>query len=228
MNRYFMMATGPVAMAVAAVIAMLPASAMAQEVQPWPTIFVSAPITKSWSASGEVVNRISGDPAHPSQLEARFQLGRRLSPSITLWVGYVHVATYHLGQPAGIENQSVEQLNWAIGSVLGVKISSRTRLEQRFQRGADATNWRLRAQLRLALPVARNGICLVAWTEPFVALNHTSANRETFDQIRNFVGMSVPVAQHVDVEVGYLNQYLHRPAGDVSIDAVPVTVNFRF
>lgn len=224
MNRFRMMAACPIAM----VFAMAPASAMAQEVQPWPTIFVSAPIARSWSASGELINRISGDPARPSQLEARLELGRRLSRSVTLWVGYVHVVTYRLGQPAGIENQSVEQLNWTMGSVLGVKISSRTRLEQRFQRGADATNWRLRTQLRLALPVARNGTSLVAWTEPFIALNHTSANHETFDQIRNFAGVSVPLAKHVDAEVGYLNQYLHRPTGDVSIDAVPVTLNLRF
>lgn len=220
MNRTLMTAAG--------LLAMAPASAAAQEVQPWPTIFASAPIGKDWSASGEVINRISGDPAHPSQLEARLEFGRRLSGSVTIWAGYVHVVTYRLGQPAGIEDQSVEQLNWTMGSVLGVKISSRTRLEQRFQRGADATNWRLRAQLRFALPVARNGTSLVAWTEPFVALNHTSANRETFDQIRNFAGVSVPVAKHVDVEIGYLNQYLHRPTGDVWIDAVPVTVNLRF
>lgn len=140
----------------------------------------------------------------------------------------MHVDTYRLGQRAGMENQSVEQLNWAMGSVLGVKISSRTRLEQRFPRGADATNWRLRAQLRLVLPIARSGTSLVAWTEPFVSLNHTSANRETFDQIRNFVGVSVPVAKHVDVEAGYLHQYLHRPTGNASIDAVPVTMNLRF
>ncbi|GAA0338798.1 DUF2490 domain-containing protein [Sphingomonas oligophenolica] len=220
MNRYHLIAAG--------LFATAPASVAAQRVQPWPTIFVSAPVARGWSASGELVNRVSGDPARPSQLEARLQLGRHLSGSVTLWAGYVHVVTYHLGQPAGIENQSVEQLNWAMGSVLGVTISSRTRLEQRFQRGADATNWRLRAQLRLALPVARNGTSLVAWTEPFVALNHTSANRETFDQIRNFIGVSVPVAKHVEVEVGYLNQYLHRPSGDVSIDAVPVTLNVRF
>ena len=220
MNRYLLIAAG--------LFAIAPASVAAQEVQPWPTISVSVPIAGSWLASGEVTNRISGDPGRPSQLVARLQLGRRLSGSVTVWAGYAHLVTYHRDQPAGIENQSFEQINWAMGSVLGVKISSRTRLEQRFQRGTDATNWRLRAQLRLTLPVARNGTSLVAWTEPFVALNHTSAVRETFDQIRNFIGVSVPLAKHVDVTIGYLNQHLHRPSGDVSINAVPVAVSLRF
>ena len=220
MNRYRLIGAG--------LLATAPAPVVAQEVQPWPTISVSVPIAGSCSATGNVT---AGFPAirgtRPSSWRGSL-LGRRLSGSVTLSAGYAHLVTYHCGQPAGIENQAIEQISWAIGWLLGVKISSRTRLEQRFQRGADATNWRLRQQLRLALLVALNGTSLVFWTEPSVALNHTSANRETFDQIRNFAGISVPVAKHVDVDIGYLNQYLHRPTGDVSIDAVPVTVSVRF
>ncbi len=207
----------------------LPSQALArEEIQPWPTIIASVPVAGKWLGSVEIINRVVSDSARPSQLEARFQLGRPLGAGIVAWAGYVRVTTYHPGAPAGIENQAVEQLNWAMGRVAGVQLSTRTRLEQRFIRGADGTAWRVREQLRLAMPLAPRGPALVAWGELYITLNRTSATRTTFDQLRAFVGVSVPVSPQADVEIGYLKQHLHRVTGDVSNDAIPMVLTMRF
>ncbi len=66
------------------------------------------------------------------------------------------------------------------------------------------------------------------WAEPLIALNHSDATRQTFDQLRVFAGVSLRVSGHADVELGYLNQHLHRLSGDVNNDVVPVALNLHF
>jgi hypothetical protein len=68
----------------------------------------------------------------------------------------------------------------------------------------------------------------VLWAEPLIALNHSDATRQTFDQLRVFAGVSLRVSRHADVELGYLNQHLHRLSGDVNNDVVPVALNLHF
>lgn len=62
-------------------------------------------------ASGEMIGRAARSDERPSQWETRLQLGHRLTRRLTGWIGYVHVATYQPGQPAGIEDQAVEQID---------------------------------------------------------------------------------------------------------------------
>ena len=197
-------------------------------VQPWPTVLAVVPITERWSASAEGIGRLAREDDKPSQFELRLELGRALSKRLTVWAGYVHVSTYGPGLPTGIENQIVEQANWKIGTFAGISASSRTRLEQRFVTGANATAWRVREQLRLTVPLKKDGPLFVMWSEPFIALNRTSASPTTFDQIRSFAGVSIPVSARADIEVGYLNQHIHRTSGDTANDVIPVVLNMRF
>jgi hypothetical protein len=213
----------------AGIALLVPGGAIAQDrIQPWPTLLVVIPATPKWSASVETIGRLARVDDKPSQLELRLELGRAISKQLTLWVGYVHVSTYRPGIPTGIENQIVEQANWRVGTFAGITASSRTRLEQRFIQGADKTAWRLREQVRLTLPLKKHGPALVLWTEPFVALNHTSATQTTFDQIRSFAGISIPLSPRADIELGYLNQHLHRASGDAANDVIPVVLNMHF
>lgn len=200
-----------------------------EEVQPWPTLSVSAGLGDGWQASGEVVNRIAADNARPSQLEYKLQLGHTLGKGVTLWLGYDHYDTYVADGRNGLEHQIFEQLNWAGGRIGPARLSSRTRLEQRFQRGAGGeVAWRIRQQVRVALPLATHGPSAVVWTEPFIELNRTPLVRRTIDQWRNFVGISLPVTPHADVELGYLNQYLFRPGRNASNDVIPLVVTIRY
>ena len=197
------------------------------EVQLWPSVMVSAPVSGVWRASGEVINRVVSDSDRPSQLEARLQLGRPITRRLTLSAGYVHVVTYNPLARTGVENQIVEQVNWDIGTMYGVRLTTRMRLEQRFQRGSDGVNWRVRQQLRGAMPIARTATAVV-WAEPFVSINRTNLVRQTFEQLRLFAGVGIPVGKHVNVEFGYLRQDLYRPTGNIHNDTIPLIFNVAF
>ena len=202
--------------------------ACADPVQPWPSVYVSAPLGGKWLGSVEIVGRISDDTTRPSQLESRFQVGRALDRHVTLWAGYVHVVSYNDGRRDGIEDQIVEQLNWNPGRIGALKFGTRMRLEQRFIVGNDRTAWRLREQVKLALPIGRSRVSALLWAEPFVALNRTAATGRTFEQLRAFAGVSVRVSKRADIEFGYLNQRLWRASGNVVNHAVPLVLSVRF
>lgn len=155
-------------------------------------------------------------------------MARALSARLTVAVSSGHLVTDNDGRRDGIEDQLVEQLSWTVGTVGPVTLLSRTRLEQRFIVGNDGLAWRLREQLRLVAPIKRSPLSAVLWAEPFIALNRTGATRETFDQLRVFAGVSVRLSRHADVELGYLNQHLHRVSGNVTNDVVPVILNLHF
>jgi hypothetical protein len=207
-----------------------PATAQTEQnhAQPWPTVFVSGPINDQVMISGELINRVSADETRSSQLEARLQIGHRLTDRLTGWIGYVHVVTYVADGRNGIDNQVVEQLNWNMGTLGKLRLSSRTRLEQRFLRGNDSVSWRIREQLRASLPIDRAGSAIVVWTEPFVELNTTNLTRGGLDQLRSFAGFSLPVGRHADVELGYLRQRLFRPGADIDNNVIPIVLNIRF
>ncbi len=200
----------------------------AQTIQPWPDVFVSKPLTTDWLVSGEVIGRSGGD-SRTSQLETRVQVGHAFSKAVTVWAGWVHFANYNPSAPNGQEDQAVEQLNWTIGSVGRLHFSTRTRLEQRFVRGTDGTNVRWRQQVRASYPLGSKGApSAVLWTEPYIALNRTGVQRHTLDQLRTFVGLSIPVSRQVDLEVGYLNQRLYRPTTTIVNNAIPIVFAIRF
>jgi hypothetical protein len=65
------------------------------------------------------------------------------------------------------------------------------------------------------------------WIEPFIALNETTAQRRTLDQLRSFAGIAIPVTPRVDLEVGYLNQRIYRLNTTIVNHAVPIVLTVR-
>lgn len=204
------------------------AAAATSDTQIWTIASASGRLAEGVLGSVELTGRYVDDASRLGQLETRLQLGTPVARSVTLWAGYVHVSNFNLGRSATLEDQAVEQLNWTIGKVGRATLSSRTRLEQRFQKGVDGVAWRTREQLRLAVPLGRRAPTALLWVEPFVSLNRTSAVRPGIDQVRTFAGVAIPVAKTADVEIGYLNQYLNRAAGDRSNNTLSVAVALRF
>ena len=202
------------------------APAFGDPVQPWPTLYLSAPLGGQWLGSAEIIGRVADDRTRPSQIESRFEIGHALDRHVTLWAGYVHVVSYNQGRRDGIEDQAVEQVNWS-GRIGPFRLSSRTRLEQRFIVDNDRTAWRMREQVRLALPVGHVPVSALLWTEPYLALNRTAATVRTFEQLRSFAGVSLRMSPHADVEFGYLNQRLWRGSGNAVNHAVPLVLNVR-
>lgn len=203
------------------------ACAATTDVQGWGSVTVSGKVTDGILASGEVVNRFADDAQRLGQLELRAHVGHAVSKKVTIWLGYVHLVTYAKTGRDAIEDQSMEQVNWNIGKILGGSLSSRSRLEQRFQRGVSDIAWRIRSQVKLAVPLGQHGVSGVVWIEPFVSLNRTSAVRPGLDQVRSFAGLGMRLSKHADLEAGYLNQYLDRANGDRSNHALSLSLSYR-
>jgi hypothetical protein len=198
----------------------------AEDVQPWPSLFVVAPVGGGWQVSGELIRRVGRTSAFNPQHEYRAQIGHPIAPGLVLWAGYVRFDTYAAAAAPAHEDQSIEQLNWAGVAIGGMRLSSRTRLEQRFVHGVHQTAWRVREQVRLVAPILPKAN-FVLWGEPFLSLNRTPASARRLDQFRAFAGLSVPISRKMDVEFGYLHQILHRPAGTFVNHTIPVALNVR-
>jgi hypothetical protein len=206
----------------------MPGIANAGTIQPWPDVIISAPVAKGWLVSGEIIGRIA-DNAHPSQIETRAQVGHVFSKRFTGWVGWVHFANYVPRAANGREDQLVEQLNWSVATAGPLRLLTRTRLEQRFVRGIDETSWRWRQQVRVTYALGgKKAPSAVLWSEPFLSLNKTAGQSHALDQLRTFVGISVPISPNVDFECGYLNQRIYRPNTTIVNDAIPIVLMVRF
>lgn len=225
------MRAGFVAIVGIAVIGLdMPAAATEADFEAWSTITASGAVAGSVLASFEVSIRADDFGTRAPTTLIRPALGYQMSRNVSLWGGYARVDTRPQGQAATAENRYFQQLLWAPGSVGGVTIALRTRLEQRTVEGAKDTGWRLRQQIRATVPLRKAGLSAVVSSEPFVALNSTDFGASNgLDQWRNFAGISVPATKRLSVEFGYMNRYVQRRGRPDRVDhIIPLTLGYRF
>lgn len=171
----------------------------------------------------EAQPRIGSGISRLDQLILRPAVGWKVNESLTLYQGYAYVEDHGTPGRVSIEDRSFQEINWKISEIAGVKVSSRTRFEQRWQSGGRDVGFRLRENLRFARPLteAKDSISAVGWTELFVALNDADwGPRAGFDRIRTFVGLELPIGGQSTVEFGYLNQTARAPARGIELDHI--------
>lgn len=168
----------------------------------------------------EVQPRIGTGVSRLDQLMLRGAIGLKLAPGVTLQQGYARVRTPATDRIDTVEDRSFQQLGWK----LSPRLSSRTRLEQRWLSTGSDTGWRLREMLRFATPLQRDrktGVAALVYAEGFFALNDTDwGARAGFDRLRGFIGAEVPVGGKSTVEIGYLNQYVNQARRGDTVDHV--------
>lgn len=89
---------------------------------------------------------------------------------------------------------------------------------------------RSRQTVRFAMPTQIiSGLSAVLYDEYFVNMNDASWGvHRGFDQNRAFVGVNYFFNQHVNMDIGYLNQYVNRPNVDVENHVLAITINTTF
>lgn len=171
----------------------------------------------------EAQPRIGNGMSRLDQLILRPAVGWKVNESLILYQGYAYVEDHGTPGRVGIEDRSFQEINWKIGEIVGVKVSSRTRFEQRWQSTGRDVGFRLRENLRFAKPLseAKDSVAAVGSTELFVTLNDTDwAGRAGFDRIRTFVGLELPIGGQSTVEIGYMNQTARTSASAVELDHI--------
>src|SRR5262245_52867862 len=134
----------------------------------------------SWRLWLDGALRFGDDASRLSQALIRPGVGYSLSNAWTVWAGYAYI---HTEPPYAAtetdEHRIWEQVIWS-GAIGSLKLSSRTRLEQRFFSGGSETGWRLREFIKLTQPLdSRDVLSLVVSDEPFVNLNDANLTPST-------------------------------------------------
>ncbi|OYQ25716.1 hypothetical protein CHU93_13390 [Sandarakinorhabdus cyanobacteriorum] len=211
-------------------VPLLALPAAAQDVQSWNVVQAQGLVHGRMLLSVEASTRFADDLSRTSVVFGRVGIGLRTRSDADLYVGY----QYQLNLPApGIERGEHRLWQQVQAPLLrranGVTLINRWRLEQRwFDDGRD-TGLRLRAQLRLQLPLNGKGSAgPLLMAENFVNLNTTDwGQRAGLDQHRSFVGWLQPLSSHLSLEAGYMHVYLNRPGRNPGNHVLSLTLNRR-
>ena len=104
-------------------------------------------------------------------------------------------------------------MSW--GDFKNLFLTHRHRLELRFIEDNNEDSYRYRYLVK-ATQKTSSFYKLIAWNEVFINLNKTQWNgQRTFERNRLFVGTKLNF-ESIDVEVGYLNQFIPRSQSDTS------------
>ena len=215
-----------------ALAAMLPLSAHATESdgEVWTSFWVHGPVKDKLLVSVDVSVRTSDRGTSAPTFLVRPLMGVQATKALSLWAGYTYVESAPNNRPDVREHRFVQQTLWNIGKVGKGALLSRTRVELRWVEGRQDTGVRLRSMLRFTQPLGTpKGPSLALSSEPFVNLNSTDFGQAAgFDQIRNFIGITVPVAKGLAIEPGYMNRYVRRKNAEDRMDHIAsVTAVYR-
>lgn len=175
--------------------------------------------------------RLLDDAGGFNQFIIRPGLGYALSDEHTLWQGYAYIRTSPAGSGKDFDEHRTWQ-QWMYAPTAGDwSFVHRSRLEQRWvETGSDVgLRWRQMLRVQYKLPDAPRW-SLIAWNEAFFHLNDTDwGARAGFDQNRAFLGVGFKPAPdaRVRIEVGYLNQFIHRRGGEHGMNHI-LSLNLFF
>lgn len=197
-----------------AALTVTPAAAAEEDGNVWLGQFATINASDKVFVRLEAQERFTNDAERLGQLLLRSFVGYRIDKVVSIGGGYAFVLTDPIGPQELNEHRFYQELNVRLLTTAGgTTLDSRTRLEQRTFEEQDDTQRRLRQFVQLRVPVG-GGMRLVAYTEPFIDLDEGSVQRGGLSLWRNFAGVSLPVAKGVEIQSGYLNQYVFRDGED--------------
>ena len=193
-------------------------STFSQDFRLWSPVFITAKLPSSFLAHLEVQPRFADldEAGHIDQLILRPAIGYQLTENLSIWQGYAWVGNFNQSHkppqsPFFEESRIYQQILYARKFEF-FKITSRTRLEERWIEHVDGSAVRFRTALRgmYPLPMAPEW-ALVASDEIFVNLNTvgTRGPAAGFDQNRVFVGINKTFSKYFNMDFGYQNQLLN-------------------
>jgi len=187
-----------------------PVCADESDTQQWTVITVDKDLSKRWRGFFELQPRFGQNISTAERIIVRAAAGYRINSKLSVWQGYGW--TPQLEPEFNNEHRPFQQLLFE--DTLGkTRLTSRTRLEERFIDGAGGTEFRLRSLVRLSHPIsADHRWAAVGYDEVFWNLNSTDRGPVSgFDQNRLFLGVSRQVNPELRVETGYLWNHVNLP-----------------
>jgi hypothetical protein len=203
------------------------------DLQQWTVVTFKADLPHKLRLYAEVQPRLGHNIQGVDRLLLRPAIGYQLTPAISLWQGYAWTPTFldgngnaHFNDEHRIFQQVLIENKWD-----RLKLTNRTRLEERFIEGARDTAVRARHMTRLAYAFDHDKKwSLVGYDELFWNLNDTQKGPQSgFDQNRSFLGVNRKLTPNLDVEAGYLLDFVNRaiPKPDKANHALLIGVNYH-
>lgn len=185
-------------------------SATVSENSGWIGTFSKKEITENYHSWIEGQMRYSFERGGANQILFRTGVLQKLSEGQGL--GYLYA---YIQSGTQKEHRLTLQHTQKYGHWLASSFSHRARLEGRFLEDSDEDAGRFRYLIRSEKELI-SCPSLVVWNEVFVHLTQNSwTGDNAFDRNRFFLGTKVKVF-NARAELGYMNQYVHRAAGDIS------------
>lgn len=225
------------AIALAAMVLTNPRPAKAEDIQTgWAAWFNTTKLAGGWTLTSDVQLRSSDDWEDVRTVLARAGLTRAWGTSATLTAGYAYIDTINVPGPDLTEHRLWQQLVLQ-RKLAGNALTHRFRLEQRFvdrPGGDDFYSDRLRYFARVIVPFAKrddgsfSGGFVAFQNELFFNLSgRERLNGKLFDQNRAYVALGRRIDAGLDLEVGYLNQYVAGRSRDTTNHVIQLAVYTR-
>jgi Protein of unknown function (DUF2490) len=199
--------------------------------QTWIPVNINLKLGEQLRGFLEFQPRIGDDSSHLTAMMIRPALGWAVTPTITLWAGYLMSvdagkvnATQEYTDRYGIENRAWQGLTYKDMTADKQFIwEMRNRLEERFLSGNDdpSIRWRTRFRFEYIIPQF-SALSLIASEELFINLDDNDTDRRVLqaglNQNRAYIGMGYRFAPEFQVETGYLEQHVWRRAGSADLN----------
>jgi hypothetical protein len=209
----------------------MPACAAEDDGQLWLRASASGELPGGWQVGLESVLRFGDEADGLYEGEYGGTIGRELSEGVSAAAGYLRVPSYSRDGVTRRENRFRQQLSFPVAHVMGGRLIGRFRIEERVVDTGNDLGVRLRPFLSWSSPIRSGSRTQVLLShESFVNLNGTDwGQRGGYDRMRNFAGVTTPLAKRLALEIGYLNQYgFQRGEPDTQDHAASVGLSYRF
>lgn len=184
------------------VLAASPAHAQRQDEQLWTQLNTHVPLGERSRVTLEQIARWGNKTDGLFTTEFGVLLGRKVADNVEIGFGYRYVSFYN-GNTGADENRTRQQVVATFGP-----LSTRFRVDQRFHPGGKEIGFRIRPLVRYNHKIGDDGVALFLSHESFILPNSTGwGQKGGYERMRNIVGVTVPVSDVVDADIGYLNQY---------------------
>ena len=185
---------------------------------------------KDWGWMFDVNQRYRDEGAHADSFFIRTGISHQINPKTSVGLGFDHIVNHPAGKVASDENRLWQQIAYKFDPVLGINLSSRTRLEQRWREGGNDTAYRLRQMIKATVSLDINPkLSIITYDELFINLNETDWGvRRGNDQNRAFLGINWAFTPSASIETGYLNQYVNTRNTDRLNHVLATTLRLNF
>jgi hypothetical protein len=193
-------------------LGLLAATPVRADEQLWFINQLRADVDDRWSVQFEWQPRLTNGMSRLGDNLFGPSLSYRINDRVVVSGAYTAAINNPRARPIRREHRLTQQLQMRLlGEARGTRLTSRTRLEQRFIEDNDDPAMRFRQMLRVDVPVSE------AWTvlasgEAFFGLESAGWGQSAgLDQFRTMVGVNYKVSRQMFVEVAVQDQRFSRP-----------------